>query len=54
MSVRLVYSGAIRHEGRILWVLIVRAVGVVMICLGITFGVIEPIDEVGVGHCSSQ
>ena len=54
MSVRLVYSGAIRYEGRILWVLIVGAVGIVMICLGVTLGVIETIDQVGVGHCSSQ
>ena len=54
MSVRLVYSGAICHEGRILGVLIVGTVGVVVICLGIALGVIEPIDQVGVGHGSSQ
>ena len=54
MSVRLVYSGAIGYERRVLWVLIVGAVGVVVICLGIALGVIETIDQVGVGHGSSQ
>ena len=54
MSVRLVYSGAVCYERRVLWALIVGAVGVVVICLGITLGVVETIDQVGVGHGSSQ